>query len=160
MQDQLSIKNKQEFIEDLFRTIYRIDSLSDSLVLNRASKGFSFDIIKHPLRYEPDDVIVDDFMKIRNYQKYDMIITNNLIDFVGNKEYFLKKARELLSKEGCIEVSSYCETTQKMIESFCRNKKTFLGRGVFFKQYKDCFIYIQKPIYLGETTYILKRNDL
>lgn len=160
IKENLSSKNEKDLIEYLLRTIYRIEFCGDSFILNRAPKGFCTSIIKHPLKFEPDEVIIGDFTKMEESKKYDAIITSNLIDFVKDKNQFLRKIQSLLSKNGWAEISSYNNDTNKMLKRLCKNEKTFLGTGTFFKQYKYHIKYVWRSIYLSETTHIFKPNNL
>jgi len=150
---------KKESIEYLFRTIYQIKSDRDCLILDRIPKGFSSEILNYPLNLEPDKIIVKNFLELSNRNKYNIIITSNLIDFIKDKNKFLEKAQSLLLKGGRVEISSYNKRTNEMLGYLYKNKQSFLGTGTFFKQIKNYFTYIKRPIYLDKITHILQPNN-
>jgi len=152
------IANNKNLVERLFKLIYRITSRDKFLILNQMSKGICADIIKYPLKAEPDEIIVANLIEINSAEKYQFMSLNNSIDFIKNKKAFLRKVKSLLLDNGLAEISSYNVETQKNLKKICHNKKIFLGTGVFYKRGKDGVQYFKEPIYLNEISYILKNK--
>jgi len=149
----------ENFIEYLFRTIFRVKKHGSLFILNRAPKGVCADILRYPLKTEPDEIIIKNLIDMRGWKKYHIIISNNAIDFSKNKDEFLKNIKSLLTKNGLAEISSYNKKTRKKLKKICKNKKTFLGTGVFYKMGRNRIGYVRKSIYLDEITYILKNTQ-
>lgn len=161
LSQELGLKSYEA--EAVFDKIFNSCALKDKVRIKIPPKGFNIDSFIGQKFEMPDKIITSDLLKLDSHKlRYDLIISNNVVDFFDKPGVFLDAIEQFTHNKSLVEVTTYKNTTSKYLEvRFPSGSKRNVGVAYIAMKIKDnYFRQFQKQLTLGKDVFLIKGEKL
>ncbi|MBI5358531.1 class I SAM-dependent methyltransferase [Candidatus Amesbacteria bacterium] len=153
-----SIKNASR----IFQKVFNSNLVNDHFSMIISPKGFDIESFEKQKFKLPNKIVISDISSIKNIGKFDLIITNNVVDFFDTPKDFLEIISKLVKPSSTIEVSTYSTKTGEYLSKRFDSKNQYEVGGAFIynKVNVDSFEIARLSLILGENIFYLLGKDL
>lgn len=155
----------QMLSQEIFDNIFKIETVGKKKIFSLIKKGVNllgFESAKFQL---PRKIIISDIKQYAQTasEKFDVIISSNVINFFSNPEEFLFVFNPLLKKQGLMEITVYDQPLQKILgEMFgVQPQSLVVGQAQLLKKVKpNHFLEFISQLKLNQHVFLLTKEML
>jgi hypothetical protein len=150
-------------VSRIFQKVFNTKTLDKQVSITVSPKGFNLGSFENQKFKLPNKIIISDISTIKANEKFDLIITNNVIDFFDTPMDFIEIISKLAKPNSIIEVSTYSiKTSEYLSKRFDNNKNQYEvgGAYIYKKSNIRSFEITKLPLILGKNIFYLLGKDL
>ncbi len=161
-----------ETAQEIFNKMLGITKKKDcksKIYLNLIKKGIGLSGFNNASFRLPNKIITKN---IKTYsekkpEKFDLIISTNVIDFFPTVENFLFTIFPLLEKNGILEITTYNQELSRKIKDIfpelkiSKNRKRRIGKARLLKKISaNNYLEVEKDLILGRNVFLIRRKEI
>lgn len=154
---------KSETVDKIFQKAFRVKIKKDSVLIKISPKGFDIASFANQKFRLPKKIIISDISGVKDVgEEYDLIVTNNTIDFFDGPEDFMDIMLKFIKPSSVIEITTYRnDIAEYLSRRFNNRKKQDIGKAyVYEKATKDAFVIKSLVLTLGINIFFVSGDEI